>query len=173
MNFPPEASSAVHVNTPAPEHILAERMFKQFPSFNTWSRALAPRLSRIHTTELPSQRGVLVPSTSWCWHTRLPCLPYILWQWLAVSYRSEGRMSNCCSLDLSMYLQSDDSLFPPRLQMTADAAANLVATSSPQDSVESLGNGLLCDHWQADLLSGRLEWHWGFPQRVLLNKPYK
>lgn len=63
-------------------------------------------------------------------------------------------MSNCYSSDLRTYLQSGVSLFPPSLQVTANVAANLVATS-PQNSVESLGNGLLCDHSQADLLSRR------------------
>lgn len=55
-----------------------------------------------------------------------------------------------------MYLPSGDSLFPPSLQVTANVAANLVATS-PQNSVESLGNELLCDHSQAGLLSRRSE----------------
>lgn len=61
-------------------------------------------------------------------------------------------MSNCYSLDVRMYLQSDDCLFPPSLQVTA----NSVATSS-QNSVQSLGNVLLCDNSQADLLSRRSE----------------
>lgn len=171
--LPSWASSAVHVNTPAPEHILAERKVQAAPilqcleqGFSPQAQQNPPNCSYLPRKEywypLPPDAG-----TQDCPGSHTFCVT------LAVSYRSERSMSNCYSLDLRMYLQSGDSLFPPRLQMTANVAANSGATSSPQNSAESLGNGLLCDHWQADLLSGRSEWYWSFPQRVFLSKPYK
>lgn len=76
-----------------------------------------------------------------------------MWSALAVLPISEE--GHYC-LELRTHLQFGVSISPPNLQVTTNVAASLVATS-PQSPVESPGNGLLCDHAQADLLSTRSE----------------
>lgn len=89
MNFPPEASCVVHMNTPAPEHILAKEGSSSSHPSVPGAGLQPPDSAEPIQLHLPSQKGILTPFTSWCWHTRLPCLPCILWQWLAVSLRLE------------------------------------------------------------------------------------
>lgn len=74
------------------------------------------------------------------------------------------RTHNCCSLQLRTYLHFGDSVFQLSLQVTATVTLSLIATSPTLLSVDSLGNGLLCDHAQADLPSAKSEWYF-VPQR--------
>ena len=166
--------SLAYMNAPALEHILAQRsrllavailqsLEQDFsPLIQQNLQNCITILKRNDWYSLPPDAGIqdCLVSLIFCGVHLQSC---IYWR----------RTHNCYSLDLRTYLQFGDSIFPPSLQVTANVAASLVATSSPQSPVESLGNGLLCDHSQADLLSTRSEWYCFFPRRVFLHKPYK
>lgn len=96
----------------------------------------------------------------------MPCVPCFRVE--LQSFTDWKRTCNHYSLELRTYLHFGDSVFSVTLQVTANASVSLVATFPTLFSVDRLGNGLLSDHAQADLLSARSERQYFVPWRISL-----